>query len=52
MEFFCYEVMLFGLYNVVVAFQRLMNKVLELYLEYFVKVVMDIFEFYRDWPLI
>ena len=29
---FCYEVMLFGLCNALVTFQRLMNKILELFL--------------------
>ena len=45
---FCYEVMSFGLCNAPATFQRLMNKVLELYLGHFVRVFMDDFGIYAD----
>lgn len=47
---FCYEVMLFRPCNTPATFQRPMNKVLELNLEHFVRVFMNIFELYRDHP--
>lgn len=45
---FCYKLMSFGRCNARATFQRLMNKVLKLYLWHFVREFMDDFGIYRN----